>query len=805
MQDFEKLGVFYLGRRYDADNARVTDELVLYDSKDLVTHALCVGMTGSGKTGLGIATIEEAAIDGVPVLVIDPKGDLTNLLLTFPDLRPEDFAPWVNEDDARRAGKSRAEFTTEQAERWRKGLAESGQDGARIKRLRDAVEFRLYTPGSTTGLPVSVLTSFTRPPVDDPELLRERVQTAVSSLLALAGREVDPLKSPEHILLSTVLLSAWQAGESPDLATLIERVQRPPMARIGVMDVDSFFPAKDRLAFAMSINALIASPGFEVWSMGDPLDVGAFLRSDSGKPRVSIFSIAHLDDSQRMFFVAMLLNAVVGWMRGQGGTSSLRAMVYMDEIFGFFPPVANPPSKGPLLTLLKQGRAAGVGVVLATQNPVDLDYKGLSNIGTWWLGRLQTERDKARVLDGLASANDAGGFDRAEVDRLLSGLTSRVFLMRNVHEDRLTLFQSRWALSYLRGPLNREEIRTLTASQKPAVQPPAPAASGGAPRPAGGASRSAAPASTASGASVASSRGRPLVPPDIPQFFSPDAAAAGSTPLRPVLYGAVNVRFVDPKLKVDVTKFVRMTADLSDGPVAVNWDNGARVEWAPEMLETAAPDGVFYSALPGPATKVKNYDTWTKQLTASLSAGESLELFRSPSTGELSRPDESEREFRARQQQGSRESRDGALEALRKKYGPRQAALEEKLRRAQQAVDREREQASGQKLQTAISLGATLVGALLGRKSIGIGTIGRATTAARGFGRSKKEAEDVGRAEDTVAAVSEQRQQLDEQLRAETAKFEAANDIATEPLEKLALKPKKTNLTVKLIALVWTR
>ncbi len=317
MQDFEKLGVFYLGRHYDPATKKTTDDLVLYDSKDLVTHALCVGMTGSGKTGLGIAVIEEAAIDGVPVIVIDPKGDLTNLLLTFPDLRPDDFAPWVNEDDARRAGKTTAEFAAEQAERWKKGLAEWGEDGARIQRLRDAAEFALYTPGSTAGVPVSVLTSFARPTIDDPELLRERVQTTVSSLLALAGIDAEPLKSREHILLSTILLAAWQAGESPDLATLIQRVQQPPMTRIGVMDVESFFPSKDRFAFAMSINALIASPGFEVWSQGEPLDVAAFLRSQSGKPRVSIFSIAHLDDSQRMFFVALLLNAVAGWMRGQ--------------------------------------------------------------------------------------------------------------------------------------------------------------------------------------------------------------------------------------------------------------------------------------------------------------------------------------------------------------------------------------------------------------------------------------------------------------------------------------------------------
>jgi hypothetical protein len=466
-----------------------------------------------------------------------------------------------------------------------------------------------------------------------------------------------------------------------------------------------------------------------VWTQGDPLDVSAFFRTTAGKPRVSIFSFAHLDDGQRMFFVALLLNAVAGWMRTQTGTSSLRAMVYMDEIFGFFPPVANPPSKGPLLTLLKQGRAAGVGVVLATQNPVDLDYKGLSNIGTWWLGRLQTDRDKARVLDGLESASDSGDIDRAEVDKLLSSLTSRVFLMRNVHDDALTLFQSRWALSYLRGPLGRDEIKKLTAESK--TSPPS------VPREAASANVPA--ASSVRPASAAQSVGaRPVVPPGIAQYFSPDAAAAVSSPLQPVIYGAANVRFTDPKLKVDTTKLVRLTTPVSEGAVAVDWENAVRVEWAPEMLENDPPDGAKFSGLPSAASKPKNYDAWTKQLLASLVATEAIELFRSPSTDEISRPDESEREFRARLQQGSRENRDRTLDTLRRKFAPRQAAIEEKLRRANQSVERESEQATGQKLQTAISVGATLVGALLGRKALNVGTIGRATTAARGVSRSMK-------------------------------------------------------------------
>jgi hypothetical protein len=790
--DFEKLGEFYLGRAYDGAAGTATDDLVLYDSKDLVTHALIVGMTGSGKTGLGVAFVEEAALDGVPVIVIDPKGDLTNLLLTFPELRAEDFAAWVHEDDARRAGKSPADFAAGQAARWKKGLADWGQDGERIRRLRDAADFALYTPGSTMGTPVSVMRSFAKPDIDDPELLRDRVQTTVSGLLALAGVNGEPMKSREHILLSTILLSAWDAGESPDLATLIQRVQQPPMTRIGVMDTDSFYPQKDRFEFAMAINSLLASPGFAVWTQGDPLDVAAFLRTPSGKPRVSIFSIAHLDDGQRMFFVTLLLNATIGWMRSQSGTSSLRAMLYMDEIFGFFPPVANPPSKPPLLTLLKQGRAAGLGVVLATQNPVDLDYKGLSNIGTWCLGRLQTDRDKGRVLDGLEGAN-TGSFDRDELDRLLSSLASRVFLMRNIHEDGNTLFQSRWALSYLRGPLSREEVKRLAGGHLAA--PASPVAAAPASRPVVAVSAPA-PAPT-----PASTTSRPLLPPDVPQYFT--GLVTATRPLAPAIYGAADIRFTDSRLKVDVTRPVSYMTGVSDGPVPIDWTLAERVELAPDQLQSDPPAGVTYDEVPGPATKAKNYAAWSKQFSTWLSSNEALELMVSPTTGNVSTPDESERDFRARLQHEGREVRDGEVERLRRKYAPKQAALMEKLRRAKQAVAKETEQATGAKLQSAISFGATLVGALLGRKAISASNVGRATTAARSVGRSMKESDDIERAQETVAAIDAQLKELDGELAAETAAMHATTDVVNEKLDAVTLKPKRGNVSVKLVTLVW--
>ncbi|MDX6573435.1 MAG: hypothetical protein QOC86_2591 [Gaiellales bacterium] len=435
MDGIEGLGSFYLGKPYDAAARQLTDGYVLYDSKDLTTHAVCVGMTGSGKTGLCVGAIEEAALDGVPSIVIDPKGDLANLMLTFPALRPEDFRPWINEDDAAKAGVSPDDYARSQAELWAKGLADWGQDGARIQRLRDAADFAIYTPGSDAGLPVSVLGSFAPPPDrSDAEAVGDQIAAIATGLLALLGIDADPIKSREHILLSSLLGAAWANGQALDIPALIAQIQQPPFAKIGVLDLDSFYPQKDRFELALALNNLLAAPGFQLWLQGVPLDAGRLLRSDAGKPRVAIFSIAHLSDAERMFFVTLLLNAVLAWMRGQSGTNSLRALVYMDEIFGYFPPVGEPPSKKPLLTLLKQGRAFGVGVLLATQNPVDLDYKGLSNAGTWLIGRLQTDQDKQRVLDGLEGASGQGGLDRAQLEKLISARQSRLPAQQRARE-----------------------------------------------------------------------------------------------------------------------------------------------------------------------------------------------------------------------------------------------------------------------------------------------------------------------------------------------------------------------------------
>lgn len=788
--EFEKLGVFYLGR------TKTSKDLLLYDSKDLVTHAVCVGMTGSGKTGLCITLLEEAAIDGIPAIIIDPKGDLPNLLLTFPNLTPQDFEPWVNVGDAQKQNLSTAEYAAQQAKLWKEGLAAWGQDGERIKRLRDAAEFSVYTPGSNAGMPVSILKSFVAPPEairQDNELLAERVNTTVTSLLALIGVEADPIRSREHILMSNILNQEWTAGRDLDIAALIQKVQSPSIAKVGVMDLNSFFPPGDRFELAMSLNHLLASPSFASWMEGEPLDVQKFLYTENGKPRVAIFSIAHLGDAERMFFVALLLNQVLGWIRTQSGTTSLRAILYMDEIFGYFPPVANPPSKLPLLTLLKQARAFGLGVVLATQNPVDLDYKGLANAGTWFIGRLQTERDKARMLEGLEgiAAGTGRKFDRAEMEQLLAGLTSRVFLMNNVHDDAPEIFETRWAMSYLRGPLTRTQIKTLMDPLKATAAPP-----------------TAQPAAAAVSTAPANTRAqneKPFLPPEISQYYIPVRSSAGPNETlwyRPMLLGAAEVHYSNSKT-VQVTEQLTLLAPIEDGPVSLDWGQATAVELPLEDLESEPEAAGRFVEVPAQATKVKNYATWRKDLASWIYRNQRLELMESPSLEIVSSPGESERDFRVRLQQIAREQRDEAVEKLRRKYAPKFEQLEERRRRAEQAVARETEEAKGQKVQTAISFGATLLSSFLGRKKTSLSTLGRATTAARGVSRSMKESQDIGRAEENVAALTQTLDDLNAQFQTETAAIERSFDPKTEPLEKVNMKPTKANISVKLLTLAW--
>jgi hypothetical protein len=791
--NYEKLGAFYLGKEYDLASRTLKEDLILYDSKDLNTHAVIIGMTGSGKTGLGIGILEEALIDNIPIIAIDPKGDLPNLLLNFPDLGPEDFRPWVNAQDALNKGLTIDQFAAKQAETWRKGLADWGQGPDRIARLKATADFSVYTPGSHAGIPVSVLRSFSPPPpgtLEDPDLLREQIQTTATSLLALLGIEADPIISREHILLSNIFETVWSEAKSLDLAGLIHAIQAPPFERIGVMDLESFYPAKERFALAMRMNNLLASPGFESWLEGEPLNIGQMLYTAQGKPRACIFTISHLSDSERMFFVSMLLNEILGWMRTQPGTSSLRAILYMDEIFGYFPPVGNPPSKTPLLTLLKQARAFGLGVVLSTQNPVDLDYKGLSNTGTWFIGRLQTERDKGRVLEGLEGAAAGSGFDRSRMEEILAGLGKQVFLLHNVHENEPVIFQTRWVMSYLRGPMTREQIKVLMAHRKsPATDV---------------AKISAYPAVAdplKPSLAVLTAKGPPLVPPGIDTFYLAASGAGHGVVYYPAVVGRMDIHYSDARYKIDTTETLALAAQLEEGPVALDWDTA--IKFDPLALDAAPITGGEHADLPTAAQNVSNFRKWSKDLLRWVRQNQPLMLLSSESFGLISQLGESESEFRLRLVQLMREKRDLEVEKLRKKYDTRFTTLKDRLMRAEQAIAREDEQAKASKMQTAISFGTAILGAFLGRKAVSAASAQRVGTAMRSASRVQKEKMDVARAQERAEAVRLQLSELDDRLQEDIDAIGFSMDAEAEKLEKISVKPKSTDITLEIFGLAW--
>ncbi len=787
-ETFEKLGLFYLGKIADPATQAITPDYLLYDSKDLMTHAVCVGMTGSGKTGLCIGLLEEAAIDNVPALIVDPKGDLGNLALIFPDLRPEDFRPWINEDEAAQKNLSPDDYAREQAELWQRGLAEWGQDGGRIRSLLSAADISIFTPGSNAGLPLSILKSFATPPpelVEDSDLFHQRISTTVSGLLGLLGIQADPLQSREHILISNLLEAAWSSGESIDLPVLIQRVQVPPLKRVGVFELDIFYPALERNRLAMMLNNLLAAPGFASWLEGDPLEIDNLLYTPAGKPRLSILSIAHLSDAERMFFVTLLLNQLLGWMRRQPGTSSLRAIFYMDEIFGYFPPVAEPPSKRPLLTLLKQARAFGLGLVLTTQNPVDLDYKGLANAGTWFIGRLQTENDKKRLLDGLAGVG--GNIDLSEVSDRISGLKKRVFLMHNVHEDKPVLMNTRWTMCYLRGPLTRLQIKQVMEGKKKAA---APAAETAGPE----VRRAAASGAVPSGI-------RPLLPAGAGELFLPVAhrpAAPGHLVYHPSLASFGQAAIFDNKFGLSISESIGHCLEVGEKTIGLLWDEAAPCSVKAEEMSREPQTGAAFLPLPSRAAQLlKSAETDYLDFAARTVQ---VTLWKSRMFDEISRPGESERDFRVRLGQRVREKRDAELERLRRKYASKFATREGQVLTARQRLEREQEQYKGQMAQTAISVGATILGSILGRRSA---QVGRATTSARSASRAYYEKMDIERARQQLEIAQQKLSDLEKQVEEEAARITASLDPNTEVLDSIVLRPKKKDVTVVWSGLLW--
>ncbi|MCD8575015.1 MAG: DUF87 domain-containing protein [Erysipelotrichaceae bacterium] len=782
MHDFEKMGVFYLGKELDSETKQLSDNLVLMKSKDLTTHAMIIGMTGSGKTGLGISMIEEAALDQIPVIAIDPKGDLANLALTFPQLRQADFEPWINLSEASNKGLSKEEFALNQAEQWKKGLASWGQSGERIQKFKDAAQVKVYTPGSSAGLSVSLLKSFNPPPqviLEDHDAYRERLDVTATSILSLIGVNAQTLTSREHILISNILDHAWQQHQALTLSDLIIMIQTPPMKQVGVLDLESFYPSKDRLTLAMQLNNVLASPSFKSWLEGEALDIQHFLYNSSGKPCVSVFSIAHLSDSERMFFVTMLLNEVISWMRSQPGTGSLRAMLYMDELFGFLPPVANPPSKTPLLTLLKQARAYGLGLVLSTQNPVDLDYKALSNTGTWLIGRLQTQRDIERLIAGLEGLASDKPFNRTETERLIAGLSQRQFYLHSVHEANPTLFSTRWVLSYLAGPMTRDQIASLnqiSTTPQHAFQPQ----------------------------KTTQSSSQPLLSAQIPQVYCPPQQySTSSLTYEPYCIGVGDVFYQSAKHNVSLNQNVVFLAPIHDGVISVDWSEAQKVNLSLKDISRQKPDNAVFEAYPQAASNLKNYDLWEKSLNQFIRTNVSLKLFYSPKLKLLSQVNEDQRDFVIRLQHAAHEARDEAIEALKKKYATRMNTLEDRLRRAQQAVEKQSTLANQKKMDAMVSTGTAIFSALFGSKKISATSITRVGSAMKSSSKALKSGQGIEQAQETLESVQNQLQELSQELENHVLKISDDYDVTTDYLEEVEIRATSNNISIPLVALAW--
>jgi len=816
MESIDQKGTFYLGNEYDIQSREITEKPVFYKARHLTTHGVILGMTGSGKTGLGIILLEEALLQGIPVFILDPKGDIVNLMLTFPGFSPEEFRPWVDLEGARRRGVTPDEFASMEAEKWRKGLAGSGISGERLSRLREGAEFTIYTPGSLAGQPVDVLHFFDVPDVDwdeHEEPLRERIAGIVSALLGLVGVDADPLQSPEHILLSRIIEHSWRAGESIDLPGLIRSLQEPPFRQVGVFELETFYPEKKRMDLARSLNNLVAAPGFESWQEGSPLDVAGMLRAADGRPKANIFYLAHLNDAQRMFFITMFLEAARDWLRVQSGTTDLRALVYFDEVFGYFPPYpVNPPSKTPLMALIKQGRSAGLGMVLSTQNPADLDYKGLTNAGTWAVGTLRSERDKQRVMEGLEGAIAEAGesMDQRTVDRALGSLQSRVFLFHDIHEGDPVFFHTRWAMSYLRGPVTRKQVRQLAAGQ-----------SGGALAQAAAMDQEDLPA-----APVVEEQADAL-PPDLsetPATLPPDVRQVFLTPtvafewaLRgyeedtrrsvlakdkrvmyvPHVLAMADVRMMDQKRGVNHLDRVVRLLRIHEQDVFIDWNTGAATVDDGELLPRPAGEALF-----GPVPAALSNARALKKLqqefsdyvyyntTASILENETLKVY-----GEVG---ESRKDFLSRCEAEARKGRDAEIDKAKESFARKVDQVEDRLRREKRELSEDEMQLSARKRDEVLSLGESAFNLLAGRRTRT--AISRSSTKRRMTQQAKA---DVEESIDEIKDLEEDLEELKEQWEREVAEINAGWADKLDDITTREVKPRRTDVVVQFCGLAW--
>lgn len=769
----EKIGQFYLG----TEVRPVDGELFLYDAADLTTHAVIIGMTGSGKTGLGISLLEEAALDGIPVIAVDPKGDLGSLALNFPGLQPADFIPYADPAVLAQSGQTAESWAEQAASSWKTGIESSGQSAARMAALKAANPVHLFTPGSSAGLQLSLLADFAAPAQEirsDSEAYGDALDAAAAGLLALLKISADSL-DPQHIYLTHIFKHSWDAGKTLTLVDLIADIQNPPFEKIGILPVSQVFPEKNRTAFAMSLNSLIASPSFAAWQQGQPLDVQTLLYDSQNRAQTSVLNIAHLSDAERMYFVTLLLSNLISWMRRQQGTGTLRAIFYMDEIAGYLPPNASPASKKSFLTLLKQARAFGLGLVLSSQNPIDLDYKALSNAGTWFIGRLQTAQDRARVTEGLLSASE-NGIGKSELDGWFDQLGKRQFLLHNIHEPQPVIFKTRWAMSYLAGPLSKAQIAAISASEK-AGSTDAPAAGG-----------------------TQSSRAA-ILPPSIPTYYLPSQNSGGQTThYFPTVLAIASLYYQDSKSGVRSEREIMLSAAIDN---SIDWKSAEALELNSIQLQSSPQQPAVHHEAPSAVSDSRNWADWEKSLKTALRQTAGISIFYSADLKTYSEPGESEEAFRNRLATPAREARDTAIMKLRQQYAAKQITLNKQLLTAETAAWRESSQASGRLLDAGIAIGGALLSAFTGRKVLSAANINRAASAARKVAEIGKERQDSAAAQEKLNLIQQQITDLEAQLKSDLDALTVQYDPQQMALKSKQIDVKASDISVKTLGLLY--
>ncbi|MDB2562622.1 hypothetical protein N9X61_03345 [Sulfurimonas sp.] len=770
---YEKMGLFYLGKENN-------DSLALYKSKHLTTHAMMIGMTGSGKTGLGIGLIEEAAIDNIPSIVIDPKGDMGNLCLAFPSLHAKDYEPWLDSSDALSKDISVAELAKEKANMWKDGLGSSFQDSARVKKFAD-VEKTIYTPGSSAGVSVNILGSFETPTkevLEDTDTLASLINATVSSLLALVSIDADSINSKEHLLLSNILHHFYMRETSLSLEDIIGYIALPPFEKIGLFSLKTFYPQKERMKLAMTLNGVISSISFASWIQGEALNIQNMLYGKNGKAKIAIFSIAHLSDNERMFFVTILLNAYINWMRKQRGSSTLKNILYMDEIFGFFPPSANPPSKKPMLLLLKQARAFGTGIVLSTQNPVDIDYKGLSNIGTWFVGKLQTKQDIQKVLEPLSAKSK---LSKDEIAHKIATLKGRHFFMKNVHLDETIEFSTRWVLSYLKGPMTKDDIKLLMSKKKNTLQEKV---------------------EQVQTKQHKIAKNKPILSEDIKEYFL-DTNINATTPFYPYLYASVEVRFYNQKRSIDKVEKVTLKLELDPSQNTIHWENS--LEDICEGLTSKVNTNLEFTQLPNIILESRSLKEFEKSLLNYLYHGKKIELFLCKSLKLESKLNQTKQEFLIEVEDTLKDLKAEKQDKLEEKFKVRIDRLENKLQRLEIKLQKEESDVSSKTTDTILDIGLAVIGAFFGRKALSTTNIRRGASAFKKGKSVLKEKADVQNVESLIKDVEIDIEELNRELQNEILQIEDSLQIENYEITSFFIKPRRSDVIIKDLALLWER